>query len=104
MVFLHNNKLAFKVALEDEAGSEKASFWSVSNSWIEGKLKPLSLDDTTFDLWWAMSWEAFKFTVHGNVQIKAWEQLSIDSIIYVVRVVKVYDWTFEITKILLIKS
>lgn len=104
MTFLHNNK-TWKI-LELIQNWNTSSYWADWVDWyvareIEWKLKPLSLEDVTFDINW-VKWKLFKFTIKERVEIAQADKVIIDWNEYKVNQFKHYDWiTFETTKILL---
>jgi len=78
---------------------EKSSYIAWDS--ITWHLKPFSLTDTTFDATW-INWSPYKLTIKWSVTISRADQIIIDSVIYVVEVVKLYKWIwFNTTKILL---
>lgn len=105
MVFLHNNKTAYKIGLIQVWN--KSSYWVVWD-WIEWVLKPYSLEDTTFDLTW-VDWQVFKFTIKlensESFAIKQSDKVQIDWEEYVVKDQKDYTWiSYNTKKILLVKD
>jgi len=98
MTFLHKETKWQKIDLIQSWN--KSSYWVVWEAFF-WHLKPLSLEDTTFNATW-ISWELSKFTIKSNIDIKQADQVEIDSKKYVVKEVKHYSWiSFQTTKILL---
>ncbi len=79
---------------------EKSSYvaWT-SVSW---HLKPLSLEDSTFDTTW-ISWATYKFTVKWTTELKQWDHFLVWTDKYSVKDYKKYSWiNFNTTKFLLV--
>jgi len=76
--------------------------WYVSWDSITWHLKPLSLEDSTFDISW-ISWSVFKFTVKWDISLKQWDTFLIWSQLYICKDSKPYKWiSFNTTKFLLV--
>ena len=78
----------------------KSSFWAWAS--VTWHLKPLSLEDSTFDVAW-ISGSTYKFTVKWDTVLKQADKFVIGSETYVVKDYKQYKWiTFNSTKFLLV--
>lgn len=100
MVFLHSETtwtITRLIQLWDK--SSYVDQWTIT-----GHLKPLSIEDSTFDVS-GISGAIYKLTVKGKVEtsIKQADKFKVWSDEYVVKDVKPYNWiNFNTTKILLV--
>lgn len=97
MTFLHNET---SWTIETLVQTWEKS-WYVAGAIITGHFKPISLDDTTFDVW-GMDGSLYKFTIQWDVTIWWADRIIIGTKTYIVKNVKKYKglW-FMTTKILL---
>lgn len=97
MAFLHN-ETTWTIQVLTQSWEKSSYIPWVSITW---HLKPYSLEDSTFDVWW-VDWALYKFTIKWDVAISSADQIIIDSKTYLVKNVKKYKWIwFMTTKILL---